>query len=329
MAENFEQNAMQPTELQHDPTQALSGTYEAQFASIRADICARLQTLGAEYAMCVQKLVRTCIMTGMQINALAELHAKNIARKLKSCNVDLVNFTNCNAMLNIDGWGVLVTFDLSKPGNSILTAKYIQPLEFNTQADVTVHALTLRYLQALMLEPIDDTNIVVPYAQLRNAVAEAKRDLANRKAMLHETIRSRAFTAFDFEPGMSFYTVNYSDDMSMIFWDRYTITDATAKSYYVEQHCIVEHIISGDIEPERYIALHKPSKNSMAMFLADKLACLTALTRPAPTVDAIPTTEVPVVETVADEDDDEGFTEEELVAMGIDPDTVDPSNIKS
>lgn len=324
-----------------EQTNAVTSTFAAQFASIRADVCNRLQTLGAEYAMSVQKLVRTCIMTNMQIASLAELHAKNITKGLHSCNATLVNFTNCNAMINVDGMRLLVTFDLSKPGNGIQTAKYMEALQLATQADIATHILTLKCLQVLMLTPIDDANIVVPFEQLKLSVIDAKRELSERKTVLQETIRSRSNTAFDYQPGMSFFTVNYSDDMSMIFWDRYTIVEMTAKSYYVEQHCIVEHIISGDIEPERFICLHKPSKNNIAAFLADHLACLTALTRPTANVELSETSEVPVVSSAdadeyAEEDedaledmsDDDKFTVEELAAMGVDMTTVDPSNVR-
>lgn len=310
---------------------AIYGTYQAEFESIRAKTRSDLQELASKHVMTVRQMVNTCINTNAQIANLAQLHAKQIEEKFRQhTDTQLINYTNSNAMFNVNGHQLLATFDLNQPGVCIQSAKFIHPMSFHGQAEVQDTLLAIRMLQILMMTPIDDTHIVIPYQQLANAKYNAKHELQKSKDMLSQTILARAMTAFDFEPGLSFYTVNHSDNMDMLFWDRYTITQSTAKSYYVEQHCIVEHTITGDIEPERYIALHKPSKNSMPMFLAERLACLTELVRPEPTVElpAEAQTEVPVVETTADDDEDERWTRAELIEQGIDPDTVDPSNIK-
>lgn len=294
-----------------------SGTYLAQFNNIRQTVLGNLQKLGADYAMSVQRLVKTCLGSNLEMHNLAALHCKYIADAFKTSSVQILNHTNSNALLSVDDKDILVTFDLSNAKQSIITAERLQPAKFTGQFDLQSEQLLLKQLQVLMLRPIDEANIVIPYEQVVNNVVLAKAKLHDDKITLQENIRARAFTAFEFKPGMSLYTLNYSDDMSMLFWDRYTIVDATMKSYYIEQHCIVEHTISGDVEPERFIDLHKPSKNSMAGFLADRLVCLLDMSRPVATVDEAKS-EVPH-KVVVDAEEDEPYTDDELRAMGVDP----------
>lgn len=295
------------------PTESQVGTYQAQFETIRANVCGELQSLAADYAMSLQKHVKICIGANLELNNLAERHCNNILQKFRACRANLVNHTNTSAMFEIDGKMLLVDFDLANSGHSILGARFVQPSVYDSQLAVTSGILLLRQIQQLLMEPIDDANIVVPYEQSMNAVRASKQKLSDTRSLLHEMIASRAFTAFNFEVGLSLYTVNYSEDMSMLFWDRYTITNVTAKSFYVEQHCIVEHIITGDIEPERFIEVHKPSKNSMAQFFADRFACLTSMVRPQPNVEGQAYAE-PAMPT--DDDEDDYFTDEELIDMG-------------
>ena len=297
------------------PTEPQVGTYQSQFESIRQLVCSELQAAGAEYTMSVQKLVRTCLNANLELSNIAEQHCNNILQRFRACKAKLVNHTNVNAMYDIDGKLLLVDFDLSKHDHSVLSAKFMQPSVFDCQLAVTSELLLLRQLQCLLTEHVND-NIAVSWQQCMNSVSMAKRQLERSREILRTTIESRAFTAFNFEPGISFYTLNFSDDMSMLFWDRYTITECTAKSYYVEQHCIVEHTITGDIEEERFITLHKPSKNSMAQFFADRLVCLTDMVRPIPNVKSESVVPVQVVN-AEDDEDDEFFTDEELIEQGF------------
>lgn len=298
-----------------NPIDGVVGTYEAQFNTIRAVVLADLQRQGSEYAMSVQKLVKVCISANLEISLMAERHCMNILQKFRACRAKLVNHTNHNAMFSIDDKSLLVDFDLSKPSHSILLAKKMQPDVYATNLDIQSNLLLLKQIQALFAEQIDEANIAIPYRQCMTRVAEARRRLDESKEMLQAQIQSRANTAFDYEPGLSLYTLNFSDDMSMMFWDRYTITQVTAKSYYIEQHCIIEHTISGDIEPERYIAIHKPSKNNTAQFFAERLACLTSMVRPEPNVEATEHTDVN--DTIDDaEDAEEFYSLAELVEMG-------------
>jgi hypothetical protein len=305
------ENQIQPAV--DNPTVGSVGTYEAQFNTIRAVVLADLQRQGSEYAMSVQKLVKVCISANLEISLLAEKHCKNILQKFRACRAKLVNHTNYNAMFSIDDKALLVDFDLSKPGHSILCARKMQPDVYATNLDIQSNMLLLKQIQVLFSEQIDDASIAIPYRQCMDSVAEARRQLDANKEMLHAQIQSRANTAFEFEPGLSLYTLNFSDDMSMMFWDRYTITQSTAKSYYIEQHCIIEHTISGDVEPERYIAIHKPSKNNTAQFFADRLACLTSMVRPEPTVQP---SEQPVEVHEEPDDNEEYYCLAELVEMG-------------
>jgi hypothetical protein len=292
-----------------------TGVYQQKFESIRNGVTADLQRAGAEYVMSVQGLVKTCIGSNLELANLAELHCKYLVNRMRKCNAKLLNCTTSNAIIEIDGKAMIIEFDLSKSQACIQSAKHIKPIAFGDNLDIMSELMLLKYLQVFMNEPIDDANIVVPYNQLMNSVAGAKSRLNESKNILAATILSRAFTAFDFQPGMNFYTLNFSDDLSMLFWDRYAITEMTMKSYYVEQHCIIEHTVTGDVEQERFICVHKPSKNSMASFLSTRLACLTDMVRPVPTVDTV--TEVKV--DLAD-DEDEPFTDEEAFELfGIKP----------
>lgn len=295
------------------PTETQIGTYQAQFENIRNMVCAELQSCAAEYTMSVQKLVRTCINANLEIANLAEQHCQNILQRFKACHAKLVNHTTNNAMYDIDGKMLLVDFDLSSAEHSIIGARFMKPSVFDSQLSVASELLLLKQLQVLLVEPIDDNAIIVPYNQLRNSMSMARKQLNRSREVLQALIQSRAFTAFDFKPGLSLYTLNFSEDLSMLFWDRYTIIETTMKSYYIEQHCIVEHTITGDVEPERFIDLHKPSKNSVAQFLADRLTCLIDLVRPAATIAA---TQPDAVREEITEDDEE-FSDEDLIEMGM------------
>lgn len=264
-----------------NPVNESVGTYSAQFESIRQVVFQDLQRAGSEYCMNVQKLVKACVSSNLEIFSLAKLHALNIQKRFANQSVKLLNHTVSNAMYEIDGRLFLIEFNLDLPSQSIVSAKYMQEVSFHNHFDCISAALLAKHCQVLIITPIND-EIAIKYEQLKSNIKSSRLSLVKSKKMLQETIYRRAFTAFDFSIGMSFYTLNYSDDMSMIFWDRYTIVDITAKSFYVEQHCIVEHFVTGDVESERFIALHKPSKNSMSAFLANRLACLTDMIRPQP-----------------------------------------------
>lgn len=293
-----------------------TGVYQQAFENVRAGVAADLQYAGAEYVMSVQGLVKTCIGSNLELANLAELHCKYLVNRMRKCNAKLLNSTTSNAIIEIDGKSMIIEFDLSKSQSCIQSAKHIKPVAFGDNLDIMSELMLLKYLQVFMNEPIDDANVVIPYNQLMNSVASAKARLNESKNVLAATILSRAFTAFDFQPGMNFYTLNFSNDLSMLFWDRYVITETTMKSYYVEQHCIIEHTVTGDIEQERFICVHKPSKNSMAAFLSTRLACLTDMVRPTPTVDTV--TEVEVSKDTDDED--ELYTDEEAFELfGIKP----------
>lgn len=306
------------------PTDGPTGTYELQFQAIRQLVCNELQQKGAEYAMSVQKLVRTCLNANLEIANLTERHSNNILARFRCCHAKLVNHTNFNAMYSIDNRMLLVDFDLAHSKYAVLGAKFMTPSVFDSQVSIASELLLLKTLQLLLTEQIDEASIAIPYEQCMTAVANARKQLNEIRELLSETIRSRAFTAFDFSNGLSLYTVNYSDDMSMLFWDRYTIVDQTMKSYYIEQHCIVEHTITGDIEAERFICLHKPSKNSMAQFFADRLVCLTDMVRPTPNVEANEASLQgnAINETNDDEEDDFDFTDEELIDAGMTEDEI-------
>lgn len=300
------------------PTENHIGTYQAQFENIRNLVRAELESAGADYTMSVQKLVRTCINANMEITALAERHCRNVLERFKACRAKLVNHTNRNALFNIDGKNLLVEFDLAHSEHSIMTARQMEPAVFDGQYSVTAQLLLLKQIQFLLQEPIDDVNIVIPFRRSMDAVASARKALNDNRELLETTIASRAYTAFDFDIGMSLYTLNFSEDMTMLFWDRYTISNVTMKSYYVEQYCIIEHTITGEVEPERFIALHKPSKNSLAQFLASRLCCLTSMVRPVPNTDVKEFTPLPVVKITDDEsEEDELFTDEDLIDMGM------------
>jgi hypothetical protein len=193
----------------------------------------------------------------------------------------------------------------------------MEPAVFDGQYSVVAQLLLLKQIQFLLQEPIDDLSIGIPFRHAMDAVASARKTLNDNRSMLETTIASRAYTAFDFDIGMSLYTLNFSEDMTMLFWDRYTISNVTMKSYYVEQYCIIEHTLTGDVEPERFIALHKPSKNSLAQFLAARLCCLTSMVRPVPNSEAKEFTPLPVVKLDDNEEEDELFTDEDLIDMGM------------
>lgn len=294
------------------PTEGVIGAYEAQFNAIRQLVCSELQEQGAEYCMAVQKLVRTCLSGNLEIANLAELHCHNLQTRFNVCRAKLASHTNSNAMFAIGDNMLMVNFDLGKPANALQSAKFMKPATYDSQIAVAEQLLLLQQIKALLVEPISEASIAIPYNQCMSQVANARKQLNEIKASLAATIESRAFTAFEFTEGLSLYTLNFSDDMSMLFWDRYTITEQTVKSYYVEQHCIVEHVVTGDIEPEKFIYLHKPSKNSMARFLAERLVCLTELIRPEANTEA--GNSKPII--TVDVDEDEPFTEEELRENG-------------
>lgn len=259
------------------------GQYSAQFESIRQSVYQDIQRAGSQFCMNVQQLVKNCVASNIGIYNLAKLHAVKIEKHFGD-GVKLLNHTVSNAMFDIGcGNMLLVEFDLANASQSIISAKHLNEVKFMNNYDCISEALLAKRCQFLMARPISD-DIIIQYEQYQNQLITSRVELAKSQKLLRETILHRAFTAFEFIEGLSFYTLNFSDDMSMLFWDRYTVTDITAKSYYVEQHCIVEHIVTGDVEPERFIFLHKPSKNSMAAFLSAKLACLTEMVRPQPTL---------------------------------------------
>lgn len=304
-----------------------TGSCQAAFEAIRERTFGRLQELGADYVMTVKNLIQTSLASSLEINSLAKKHAMLIAKHFESCNCRLVNYTNNNAMLSFDELHqMLVRFDLDQSERSILSAEFLQPHKYFDQYSVVKDKLVLAKLQSLMLEPISDTQIVIPYTRVQANIKQIKQQLNERREVLYNEIYHRAFTAFKFEDGLSFYTLNFDENMTMLFWDRYTIVQSTAKSFYINQFCIVEHIISGTVEPERFIAQWKPSKNAMRDFLAERYACLTTLVRPNPTVE-VSETEVPAVAPEVNTDDDNTWIAKDLLNQGIDITTVDPSNI--
>lgn len=258
--------------------------YLEQFNDIRCRVKEDLNDIGNRYVASVYDTTRGTLELTIKQHYLAREHAKLLLQKL--CGIEftgkVLNSTIYNAMLEIEGLVVLVDFDLfSDKPVFVSNLRPIRNPNFSDSKQIQKFIAILDSLE-LMIGKSYETEEIKEFKTLLKEKHKLDAELHVLQNELRETINARLVTAYDLAPGLEFYTLAVSEDKSMLFWDRYEIVNDTAKSLYIEQHCIIEHCFSGIIEQEKFITLHKPSKNSVAWFLSTRLACLTELQRPIP-----------------------------------------------
>lgn len=260
------------------------GIYEMQFNAIRGAVAGDLQSAGSQYMQLVLDYVHNGIKTRLQMQELAKAHASNVAKVFDS-DATVLSATQTSAVLKLNSGLLMLKYDLASSIAAATSVAMQRPLVFNDSLDCTTLIMEARQIQKLLDTPIDDV-LIGDYHACLEQLEQSKASIDAMRAKLFDLIRARAFTAFEFDQPFSLYTLNFSDDMTMLFWDRFTITGGNAKSTYIEQYCTVEHVLSGEVEPERFIALHKPVKNSVPWFLAARYACMTELQLPVATINA-------------------------------------------
>jgi hypothetical protein len=253
--------------------------YLTQFQNIRDNAKVELRKLGLNHIAAVQDTVLTCLAAILEERSIVKAYCHEILERLRCNDSDkLLSTTLHNCVLSIDKVQVLVTFDITDKVKSI---SFLNHVNIKDSVDLKLYS-TLCENMAKVIDLETPSDLALRYDQITTRRHKILTDMQESRQKVKTTVKARICTVYDLVPGLSFYTLNYSEDMSMLFWDRYTIVNETAKSFYIEQHCIVESLIRGEVEPERYITMHRPSKNQVPIFLSERHACLDEMERPTP-----------------------------------------------